>query len=153
MKRDGVQRFAVQRRTAPDRDAGFTLIELLVVMIIIGVLASIAIPVFLNQRGKAHDSSTKADLNALGKEIATYFVDGTGALTLDFASSPGKVVVSDGATYTSTVNLTNGTARPSTGVSSNLGNAEGWCVALTDNRGLVKEYRYSAGSGLEEGTC
>ena len=77
------------------RDDGFTLIELLVVMIIIGILASIAIPVFLSQRAKAHDASTKADVSHLAKEVATYFVDGT-ASPLDFTRRPGSVVVSDG---------------------------------------------------------
>lgn len=134
-------------------DGGFTLIELLVVMIIIGVLAAIAIPVFLDQRAKAHDSSTKADVNTVGKEIATYFVDGRGTLALDFATTPGSVVVRDGAGYATTVNLTNGTARPTSGMSANLGDAERWCVALTDPQGAVQEYRYSAQSGLEEGTC
>lgn len=46
-------------------DEGFTLIELLVVIVIIGVLAGIAIPVFLNQRQKGYDASSKNDLRNL----------------------------------------------------------------------------------------
>jgi type IV pilus assembly protein PilA len=62
-----------------ENDGGFTLIELLVVMIIIGILAAIAIPVFLSQRAKAQDAATKADVSTVGKELATYFVDNTAA--------------------------------------------------------------------------
>jgi type IV pilus assembly protein PilA len=50
------------RRTERGDDEGFTLVELLVVIIIIGILATIAIPVFLNQRQKGWDSAVKADL-------------------------------------------------------------------------------------------
>jgi type IV pilus assembly protein PilA len=49
----------LSRRSKPLREEGFTLIELLVVILIIGVLAAIAIPSFLNQKSKALDAAAK----------------------------------------------------------------------------------------------
>lgn len=54
---------------------GFTLIELLVVIIIIGILAAIAIPVFLNQRQKGYDAQAKSDLRNLANFQEIYLND------------------------------------------------------------------------------
>jgi type IV pilus assembly protein PilA len=56
-------------------EKGFTLIELLVVILIIGILAAIALPAFLNQRSKAQDSSAKSLARNAQTAIETYYTD------------------------------------------------------------------------------
>src|SRR3954447_24351159 len=63
------------RKAMEEREGGFTLIELLVVIIIIGILAAIAIPVFLNQRKKGWDSQAKSDLRNAATAEETYLTD------------------------------------------------------------------------------
>ena len=103
---------AVARRRAElqngENDKGFTLIELMVVIIIIGILAAIAIPVFLNQRKKAVDASMKSDLRTLANEEETYFTDNQKYLAIAATSSPSlngnSVTLSNGNSVTVTLN-------------------------------------------------
>ncbi|HPO09989.1 MAG TPA: prepilin-type N-terminal cleavage/methylation domain-containing protein, partial [bacterium] len=57
------------------RKPAFTLIELLIVVAIIGILAAIAVPNFLNARTKALVARMESDLKALGDAMVMYQLD------------------------------------------------------------------------------
>ncbi|MDQ0427071.1 type IV pilin protein [Cellulomonas iranensis] len=112
-----------------DGDKGFTLIELLVVVIIIGILAAIAIPVFLNQRKSAVDASMKSDLRTVATAMETYLTANNGYPTSEtelgaIALSEGNVlkvdVADDNASYVIAATRADG-AQP-----SSLADGDAW---------------------------
>jgi type IV pilus assembly protein PilA len=92
------------RKMQEENEEGFTLIELLVVIIIIGILAAIAIPVFLNQRQKGYDAGIKADLRNAATAEETYLTD-YGSYTTSLSSLSSEGFKSSSSTdYDSTAN-------------------------------------------------
>jgi type IV pilus assembly protein PilA len=77
--------------------AGFTLIELLIVVVIIGILASFAVPKFQNTKGKANAAALRSDLRNMATAQEAYLYDygvyttSMTALNNAFKSSPGVI--------------------------------------------------------------
>ena len=83
---------------------GFTLIELLIVVVIIGILASIAIPKFGAVRERAYLAAVRADLRNLANLQDVYYNDNytytTSTSALGFDNTEGVVVTLAEATNT-----------------------------------------------------
>ncbi len=108
------------------RNNGFTLIELLIVVVIIGILASIAIPKFSSVREKAYYATMKADLKNLASQQEIYWQD-----TYSYTT------VTADLGYSLSVGITMGSAATSSGWSASvshaaMGTGEG-CVVFYGN--------------------
>jgi type IV pilus assembly protein PilA len=138
-----------------DRSAGFTLIELLVVMIIVGILAGIALPIFMNQRGKAVDSSMKADVKHVAAGLENYYADSQ-AYVLP-TQSGRTVTIATGETVIVSANTTLA-FRPlatATATAASWAVANGYCITATNPRGNASggvKFNSLAG-GLTTATC
>jgi type IV pilus assembly protein PilA len=139
-------------RERTQSEKGFTLIELLVVILIIGILAAIAIPSFLNQRSKGNDAEAKSVAVTAAEAAETCATDNNGqytnctesallAIEPTLTDAASRLAVSNLATNTYTITVTSN--RDGTNVNFTLARAANGTTTRS----------CSAAGGADKGGC
>ncbi|HZU77406.1 MAG TPA: type II secretion system protein [Dehalococcoidia bacterium] len=144
-------------RRRAESEKGFTLIELLVVILIIGILAAIAIPAFLNQRAKAYDASAKSNVKTAQIAEETYSTDNNGTYVADTTSNASGPLdkiepTLNNSPYVTASTISGGTAGYTLVATSSGSGGNPDTFTLVSNNGAVTRTCSGSGGGCPNGS-
>lgn len=131
-------------------ERGFTLVELLAVVAIIGILAGVAIPSFLNQRSKGQDACAKTQLRTMQSTIETIYTESGSYAGIDLAklTELESSVVTDEACGRGSVAAVGGLSGENCDAS--LGSSEhSYCLSQTSASGRTYVLTRSDGGAIQ----
>jgi type IV pilus assembly protein PilE len=127
----------MHRISRPRRQRGFTLIELMITIVIIGILASIALPTYQNSVRKSHRGAAQAEMLDIANRQQQYLL--ANRSYTDTLSNLGYSVPSDvAARYTCTVSAPSTSGLPTFTIScapTSLQSASGFSTLTLDSTG------------------